>query len=120
MAEQLSQTPGFKALEQAVTSREQVHTPEQARERASEHIKSVITQATLPTQTTTTQTQTAPPPTQQTTVALEKFVQLAFNEGIAAAVQRIIQTNNPYLIDAFHDLVVDKFVQELKASGKLK
>jgi len=47
------------------------------------------------------------------------LVQSAFQEGIVKAVDRARGTHNPYLFDALHDALVDRFLTELKARGVL-
>lgn len=47
------------------------------------------------------------------------LVQGAFQEGIVKAVDRARGTHNPYLFDALHDALVDRFLKELKARGVL-
>ena len=47
------------------------------------------------------------------------LVQTAFQKGIAEAVDQVRRTHNPYLIDSFHDALVDKFLDEMKQKGIL-
>lgn len=48
------------------------------------------------------------------------YVQIAFQNGIADAVQKIRDTHNPFLIDAFHDALTDRFLDALRAKGLLE
>ena len=50
---------------------------------------------------------------------IAQLVQIAFQDGITSAVRRARQTHNPYLIDAFHDALVDRFLDEMKKKGIL-
>ena len=51
---------------------------------------------------------------------LKMLVDIAFSKGLDQAVEAARATNNAYLIDEFHDLLVDKLRQELIEKGKLK
>lgn len=51
---------------------------------------------------------------------LKILVDLAFSEGIDKAVQAARSSENPYLIDKFHDTLVDELRQKLLEKGKLK
>ncbi|MEK7576601.1 MAG: hypothetical protein AAB482_02805 [Patescibacteria group bacterium] len=48
------------------------------------------------------------------------YVQMAFQDGISSAVQQIRNTHNPFLIDAFHDALTDRFLDALRAKGLLE
>jgi len=50
---------------------------------------------------------------------LQRFVDLAFQKGILDAITEVKKMNDPYLTDAFHDLLVDKLYDELIARRKL-
>lgn len=52
------------------------------------------------------------------TVAL--YIQFAFGNGIREAVKKVRDTHNPYLIDAFHDALIDKFLEQLREKGLLE
>ena len=45
---------------------------------------------------------------------------LAFHKGIGHAVEVAQNLDNPYLLDKFHDTVVDRLYQELVKRGLLK
>lgn len=47
------------------------------------------------------------------------YVQSAFRDGIISAIKQVRQSHNPYLIDAFHDALVDRFSQDLIERGLL-
>ena len=51
---------------------------------------------------------------------LKMLVDIAFSKGLDKAVEAARATNNAYLIDEFHDMLVDKLRQELIEKGKLK
>lgn len=51
---------------------------------------------------------------------IEALVQIAFEQGIAAAIETAKAKNNPHLLDDFHDAVIDRFYQKLVEAGKLK
>jgi len=48
------------------------------------------------------------------------YVQLAFQNGIQDAVRTVRNTHNPFLIDAFHDALTDRFLDALRARGLLE
>lgn len=47
------------------------------------------------------------------------YVEQAFQVGIVHAVKQVRATHNPYLIDAFHDALADRFLDALRAKGLL-
>ncbi len=51
---------------------------------------------------------------------LKILVDLAFQQGINKAVEADKATESPYLIDEFHDTLVDQLRQQLIEKGKLK
>lgn len=51
---------------------------------------------------------------------LKILVDLAFEQGLDKAVEAARATENSYLIDKFHDTLVDELYQKLMEKGKLK
>jgi len=51
---------------------------------------------------------------------LQGLVNLAFEKGAAHATEVVKSLDNPYLLDEFHDILVDKFREELIKRGKLE
>lgn len=51
---------------------------------------------------------------------VQALVNTAFAKGIDDAISDAVKTGNAALIDAFHDLVRDRLVDELVSRGKLK
>ncbi len=51
---------------------------------------------------------------------VEQFVDLAFSHDIPTAVKAVLKSGNAHLIDAFHDVLVDRFYDELVRAGKLR
>lgn len=51
---------------------------------------------------------------------VQELVNLAFTHSIADAVKAASKLNNPALIDAFHDVLVDQLYDTLLERGKLK
>jgi len=51
---------------------------------------------------------------------LQELVNIAFESGIAEAVEHAKKMNDPYILDAFHDLLVDKLYKELVQRDKLE
>lgn len=50
---------------------------------------------------------------------LQHLVDTAFQNGLLAAIDEARTMNDPYLLDAFHDTLVDKLYQELITRHKL-
>lgn len=51
---------------------------------------------------------------------LQQAVELAFQQGLPKAVAAVYATNNDFLTDAFHDLLVGAFFDQLVGMGKIK
>jgi hypothetical protein len=51
---------------------------------------------------------------------VEQYVEIAFSKGIPQAIKAVLKTGNAHLIDAFHEVLVDRFYEELVKSGKIK
>jgi len=49
----------------------------------------------------------------RTNTTLEELVKVAFEKGIPQAINLSFKTSNAFLIDRLHDLLVDKFYEEL-------
>ncbi len=56
----------------------------------------------------------------QHTPEIEALIQIAFEKGIAAAIEAARAKNDPHLLDDFHDALIDRFYQKLIEAGKLK
>ncbi len=52
-------------------------------------------------------------PISQITNVLAQAIQLAIEEGVEEALKFIYKTKNPYLIDAFHDILIGHFSELL-------
>ena len=50
---------------------------------------------------------------------VQELVNLAFNKSIDDAVRSVVKTGNPALIDAFHDVLVDKLYDTLIERKKI-
>jgi hypothetical protein len=51
---------------------------------------------------------------------IELLVQMTFDKGVVEAVEIAKNLDNPYLLDEFHDALVDHLYSKLVAEGKLK
>jgi hypothetical protein len=51
---------------------------------------------------------------------IELLTQMAFDKGVVEAVGVAKNLNNPYLLDEFHDVLVDRLYGKLVEKGKLK
>lgn len=57
---------------------------------------------------------------EETKKQVDELVEVAFIKGLEKAVNAAQKINNPYLLDAFHDTLVDKLYNDLLAKHKLK
>jgi len=55
----------------------------------------------------------------RTNKVLEALVKIAFEKGIALAIQMSRKTSNAYLIDRLHDILLDRFYEELLKQNKI-
>jgi len=51
---------------------------------------------------------------------LQELVDSAFTSGLAVAIEKARKINNPYVLDAFHDILTDRLYKELVQRGKLE
>ncbi|MBU4285033.1 hypothetical protein KKF60_00330 [Patescibacteria group bacterium] len=51
---------------------------------------------------------------------IQLLIEMAFEKGIVEAVEVAKNLDNPYLLDEFHDALVDEFYKKLVEQGKLK
>jgi len=51
---------------------------------------------------------------------LKMLIDLAFQQGIEKAIEAVNSTGDAYLVDKFHDTLVDELRQQLIEKGKLK
>lgn len=51
---------------------------------------------------------------------IELLIQMTFDKGVVEAVEIAKNLNNPYLLDEFHDALVDNLYNKLVEQGKLK
>jgi len=51
---------------------------------------------------------------------VKELVEMAFAKSLNEAIETAKATQNPALIDAFHDMIVDELYQHLVESGKLQ
>lgn len=50
---------------------------------------------------------------------INALVQIAFDKGIAAAIEAAKAKNDPHILDDFHDALIDRFYQKLVEAGKI-
>jgi hypothetical protein len=55
----------------------------------------------------------------RTNMSLESLVRIAFEKGIGQAILLSRKTGNAYLMDRLHDILVDKFYEELIKQNKI-
>jgi poly-D-alanine transfer protein DltD len=51
---------------------------------------------------------------------IQLLTELAFEKGVVEAVEVAKNLDNPYLLDEFHDALIDEFYKKLVEQGKLK
>ncbi|MBI2057917.1 MAG: hypothetical protein HYT63_02960 [Candidatus Yanofskybacteria bacterium] len=51
---------------------------------------------------------------------VQDLVNIAFTKGLAEAVKEVSKMNNPAVLDAFHDVLVDQLYEVLVERGKLE
>ncbi|MEW5805580.1 MAG: hypothetical protein AB1721_02560 [Patescibacteria group bacterium] len=50
--------------------------------------------------------------------AINSLIEITFNRGLYEGIKQARQTHNAFLIDQYHDELVNRFYQELKAQKK--
>ena len=50
---------------------------------------------------------------------IEALIQIAFDKGIAKAIEEAKAKNDPHLLDDFHDALIDQFYKKLVEAGKI-
>jgi len=119
------------AEKKAELNKEELHTvvKEQIQEKMPEYQPQNPTTSSLSTDSGSSATLLpATPPTASVPAYLsdelkskvQELVNMAFNQSIADAVKAASKLNNPALIDAFHDILVDQLYNTLIERGKLK
>ncbi len=103
-------------LEQRILEKKKALESAPSREIISETLKEHTAQSALPPAPVPSASQVVDEPLSNDIALL---VQTAFQKGIREAVDLVRRTHNPYLIDAFHDALVDKFLDEMKQKGIL-
>ena len=51
---------------------------------------------------------------------IELLIQMTFDKGIIEAIEIAKNLDNPYLLDEFHDALIDHLYDKLVKEGKLK
>ncbi|HUT96442.1 MAG TPA: hypothetical protein VMW82_02665 [Candidatus Paceibacterota bacterium] len=51
---------------------------------------------------------------------IQLLIEVAFEKGVIEAVEVAKNLDNPYLLDEFHDALIDEFYKKLVEQGKLK
>lgn len=115
------------AEKKAELNKEELHTAvkEQVQEKVPEYQPSTLPtpqiNATSPQQQVNIGTGTAPSYlSDELKDKVQELVNMAFSQSIADAVKAASKLNNPALVDAFHDVLVDQLYGTLIERGKLK
>ncbi len=120
--------PELKNIQQEFQQRVKDIEGELTAEREKEILKQVISEKFKATpqanQTSDIGNQTADPETnkiaatnakQQYQPLVDSLINTVFEKGLSKAVEEVRNTRNAFLIDAFHDELVDKFYAEIKS-----
>lgn len=107
----------IKYLEDKILEKQREISDREPRAIIRETIEEHVASEAIPSSQPQTSVPPEPPDDIKNQVAL--YVELAFQHGIGDAVTKVRKTHNPYLIDAFHDALVDRFLDALRAKGLL-
>ncbi|MDA1334762.1 MAG: hypothetical protein O2794_01950 [bacterium] len=121
----MTEIPNFNSPEEEINYLEQ-KILEKRKEVAGQSSKEVVSES-IKEHTENIKSSVPPPqvpPTKPDDDEIDKdvavLVQTAFAHGIVEATKQVRNTHNPYLIDAFHDALVDKFLDDMKNRGVLE
>ena len=98
-------------------------------EKAQEFVPDYQPSGSAPVQPTTPATDVILPPpiseppsylSDELKTKVQDLVDTAFTKGLAEAVKEVSKINNPALLDAFHDVLVDQLYDVLVERGKLE
>lgn len=94
-------------------------------EKQKEILKEAISERITTTQPVISQQQTATQTAQKLKDQpkdrqIQLLIEMAFEKGVIEAVEVAKNLDNPYLLDEFHDALVDEFYKKLVEQGKLK
>jgi len=103
-------------------SKEGTLSPEEAkeilREAVSQRIQTTQPPSAIPQQAIIQKAQQIKNEPKERQVELLK--QMAFEKGVVEAVEVAKNLNNPYLLDEFHDALIDELYNQLVADGKIE
>src|SRR3989338_2429201 len=108
----------IKYLEGKILEKKRELTDREPRALVRETIEEHVGKETAPPQPLPqTSAHASPPPDLPNQITM--YIEQAFQVGIVHAVKQVRATHNPYLIDAFHDALADRFLDALRAKGFL-
>ncbi len=115
-----------KELEQKQESGEIIEVPhekEVLHEVVGEKIQQTQPSQSQPLPSNNNQQQASTLPTlipEEFKVKIQELINVAFTKSITDAINQVLATKNPALIDTFHDTLVDELYDYLVERGKLK
>lgn len=107
----------IKYLEQKILEKRQELADREPRSIVRETIEEHVRPETVSPSAPQVSVPATPLPDLPNQVAM--YIEQAFQRGLKDAVESVRATHNPYLIDAFHDALVDRFLGALRAKGLL-
>ena len=107
----------IKYLEGKILEKKRELTDREPRALIRETIEEHVGKETAPPQPPQASEHASPIPDLPNQITM--YVEQAFQVGIVHAVKQVRATHNPYLIDAFHDALADRFLDALRAKGFL-
>jgi len=115
----------FEAKRAEVLKQPEIKEGELSVEKQKEILKDVVYEKVMNAQYTPIQQQAVQQQTQKLKDEpkerqIELLIQMAFDKSVVEAVGVAKGLDNPYLLDAFHDALVDKLYNKLIEQGKLK
>jgi len=94
-------------------------TPERAKEKIRSSIERIAKEISEDVQREASIHGFSPSTLSDITNILSQAVQIALDEGLEKALAFIYATGNPHLIDAFHDILIEHFLDLLVERGKI-
>jgi len=115
----------FEAKKAEVLKQPETQETELSAEKQKEILRDVVYEKVMSATYTPVQQQAAQQQTQKLKDEpkerqIELLTQMAFDKGVVEAVEVAKNLDNSYLLDEFHDALVDKLYNKLVEQGKLK
>ncbi|MEK7649979.1 MAG: hypothetical protein AAB367_03435 [Patescibacteria group bacterium] len=105
----------IRYLEGRIAEKKREMTGAAPRDAVSEVMREHASQAPAPA-TPAPQSVPAQPPEDELSRSVTLLVDEALSKGVLDTITRVRQTHNPYLIDAFHDALVERFIAGVRGT----